>query len=236
MPNRCRVETAAPIEQNPINWSAVVPEAVSPSRRVRRATTIAAFGAALAGCSSSLPTLDNLNPLNRPYSNPFATTDHDYFTKRDAGVVRVVRAEDLIGPDGRCAVESVPAAPGPLLSAPAAVEPAPLPSASNRALYFTAGPQAGRTATASAPAQVRMGPSGVGLGMTECEVVRIAGYTDRVEIGSNERGQRSVVLTYLSGERPGIYRFVGGRLTAMERVAEPPAPRKPARPAKTVRK
>lgn len=206
---------------------------VSASRRVRGAATVAALCAVLAGCSG-VPTLGDLNPLSRPYSNPFATTDSDYFTKRDSGVVRVVRAEDLVGADGRCAFESVPAAPGPLLSAPAPAEPAPIPSASSRALYFTAGPQAGRTATASAPAQVRMGPSGVGLGMTECEVVRVAGYTDRVEIGANERGQRSVVLTYLSGERPGIYRFVGGRLAAMERVAEPPAPRKP--PPRTAKK
>ncbi len=211
-----------------------MPEAVS-TCRVRGAATFVALCAVLAGCSG-VPTLGDLNPLSRPYSNPFATTDNDYFTKRDGGVVRMVRPEDLVGPDGRCAFENVPAAPGPLLSAPAPADPDPLPSASNRALYFTAGPQAGRTTTASAPPAVRMGPSGVGLGMTECEVVRIAGTTDRVEIGANERGQRSVVLTYPGGERPGIYRFVGGRLSAMERVAEPPAPKKPARPAKTVRK
>jgi hypothetical protein len=209
-----------------------VPRAFSTRRRVVALATLVALG----GCSSSLPTINDLNPLNRPYANPFAKTDNDYFTKRDSGVIRQIAAEDLVGPDGRCAFESVPAAPGPLLSAPTPAEPAPLPSASNRALYFTAGPRAGRTATASASPEVRMGPSGVALGMTECEVVRIAGYTDRVEINANERGRRSVVLTYLSGERPGIYRFVGGRLTAMERVAEPQAPRKPARPAKTAKK
>ena len=41
-----------------------------------------------------------------------------------------------------------------------------------------------------------------------------------------------VTLTYLSGERPGIYRFAGGRLASMERVAEPPQPKKPAKTAK----
>ena len=72
--------------------------------------------------------------------------------------------------------------------------------------------------------------------MTECEVVRVAGYTDRVEIGGNERGQRTVTLTYLSGDRPGIYRFVGGRLASMERVAEPPQQRKPQKATRTAKK
>ena len=63
--------------------------------------------------------------------------------------------------------------------------------------------------------------------MTECQVVSVAGYTDRVEISANERGERLVTLTYLSGDRPGIYRFRNGRLVSMERVAEPPQPKKP---------
>jgi hypothetical protein len=72
--------------------------------------------------------------------------------------------------------------------------------------------------------------------MTECQVVRVAGYTDRVEIGADPRGQRAVTLTYLSGDRPGIYRFVGGRLASMERVAEPAQPKKPQRATKTAKK
>ena len=72
-----------------------------------------------------------------------------------------------------------------------------------------------------------MAQGGISLQMTECEVVRVAGYTDRVEIGGNERGQRSVTLTYMGGPRPGIYRFLGGRLASMERVAEPVQPKKP---------
>ena len=110
---------------------------------------------------------------------------------------------------------------------------------SDQALYFTAGPETGATASAAPalPPQMRSGPSGIALQMTECEVVRVAGYTDRVEIGSNEHGQRSATLTYLSGIRPGIYRFVGGRLASMERVAEqPPQPKKPQKPAKTAKK
>ena len=43
---------------------------------------------------------------------------------------------------------------------------------------------------------------------------------------SNERGERSLVLTYPKGSRPGIYRFVAGRLTSIERAPDA-APTKP---------
>jgi hypothetical protein len=76
---------------------------------------------------------------------------------------------------------------------------------------------------------------GVALEMSECEVVRRLGRPERVDVGSTERGVRTAVLTYLQGVRPGVYRFVDGRLTVLERAAEaPPAakPRKPAKPQK----
>ena len=82
------------------------------------------------------------------------------------------------------------------------------------------------------PPEVRGGPRGIALAMTECQVVSVAGYTDRVEISANERGERVVTLTYLSGDRPGIYRFRSGRLVNMERIAEAPQPKKPQRAAK----
>jgi hypothetical protein len=67
--------------------------------------------------------------------------------------------------------------------------------------------------------------SGIALQMTECEVVQRAGGPDGIEFGTNPN-ERSVVMTYTSGARPGIYRFSGGRLSSIERVAEPPAPPK----------
>jgi hypothetical protein len=79
---------------------------------------------------------------------------------------------------------------------------------------------------------VRTGPTGIALQMTECQVVAVAGYTDRIEISADPRGQRLVTLTYLTGDRPGIYRFVNGRLNTMERVAEAPQARKPTKTAK----
>ncbi|MEA2938438.1 MAG: hypothetical protein QOC56_1942 [Alphaproteobacteria bacterium] len=75
---------------------------------------------------------------------------------------------------------------------------------------------------------------GIALQMTECEVVRRAGAPDNVELGANERGERSVVLTYVRGARPGVYRFAGGRLYSIERGPEPatPARQQKAAPAK----
>ena len=72
------------------------------------------------------------------------------------------------------------------------------------------------------------GSAGVAIGRTECEVARVAGQPDQVNITANERGERSTVLTYMRGPRPGIYRFTAGRMVAMERGVEPaPAPRAP---------
>jgi hypothetical protein len=73
---------------------------------------------------------------------------------------------------------------------------------------------------------------GIALEMTECEVVSRAGPPGNVEVGANERGERSVTLTYTSGPRPGIYRFASGRLVSIERGEEPPPePTKPKKPA-----
>ena len=76
---------------------------------------------------------------------------------------------------------------------------------------------------------------GVGLGMTECEVVSRAGPPNSVQLGRNPNGDRTAVLSYQSGPRPGIYHFERGRLMQMDRVeVAAPAP-KPAKkkPAKT---
>jgi hypothetical protein len=78
--------------------------------------------------------------------------------------------------------------------------------------------------------------AGIGLGMTECQVVGRAGAPENVEITANERGQRTVVLTYTRGTRPGIYRFVAGRLTVIERAPEAPAPPKPVKVKKAKKK
>jgi hypothetical protein len=68
--------------------------------------------------------------------------------------------------------------------------------------------------------------------MSECEVVRAAGQPQTVNIGTNDRGDRRVVMTYANSERAGTYEFVSGRLTSLERGPEPPPPPKPEKPAK----
>jgi hypothetical protein len=76
----------------------------------------------------------------------------------------------------------------------------------------------------SAPmAEAPQGSAAIAIGRTECEVARAAGRPDNVAV-SSEGGLRVAVLTYLHGERPGVYRFTSGRLVSMERAAEPPPP------------
>lgn len=195
----------------------------------------AALAIALGGCAApdmSGFSVADLNPLKG--NDPLASADYNYFYKRDQNATTYVSASDLVGPDGRCAYGPAPAY---ARGAPEPAAEAPINPRSNQALYFTAGPETGRTGASQAavPPEVRSGPRGIAVGMTECQVVQAAGNTDRVEIGSNERGQRSVTLAYMTGDRPGIYRFLSGRLVSMERVAEPPQPNKPQKAAKTAK-
>jgi hypothetical protein len=168
-------------------------------------TAAAALALALAACSS------DSGLFSKSDSKVDATFALHQAPKGDAKQ-RAVRADDLIDANGRCAGEAAAAPP---------------------ALNFTAGPQTG-PATPNAPppdANAAAAPhTGVALGMTECEVVRAIGHTDRIEISANQGGQRSVTLTYLQGARPGIYRFVAGQLVSLERVDEAPAAAKPTKP------
>jgi hypothetical protein len=86
------------------------------------------------------------------------------------------------------------------------------------------------TAAGAAPSVA----GGIALQMTECDVVRRAGPVEKIDFGSDDRGERAVTLTYLRGPWPGVYRFAGGRLVSIERApAPPPAPAKPQKaPAK----
>jgi hypothetical protein len=91
--------------------------------------------------------------------------------------------------------------------------------------------QCAGTGADSSPAQ-----GGIALQMTECEVVKRAGTPENVQVGTNERGERTVTLTYNGGPRPGIYHFAGGRLYDIDRVEQPPEPPKPAKPKKPAAK
>lgn len=69
---------------------------------------------------------------------------------------------------------------------------------------------------------------GIALGMTECQAIQRAGSPSNVAISAGERGERKVVLTFLSGPWPGIYTFSSGRLNLVERAPEQPKPAKAA--------
>lgn len=81
------------------------------------------------------------------------------------------------------------------------------------------------------PVNPALAVGGIGLGMSECDVVKRAGPPEKIVLGQNEKAERTLVLTYLHNTRPGIYNFVAGRLVTIERVDEPPPP-KPTKPAK----
>jgi hypothetical protein len=112
---------------------------------------------------------------------------------RNQTAVRPVGPDDLVDGSGRCA-----GAPPPVMS------------------DAGADPSAQVAPTPTAPVR------GVGLDMTECEVVSASGPPQRVDIGANERGERNVIMTFASVDRAGTYRFVGGRLVSLERGPEPP--------------
>jgi hypothetical protein len=150
-----------------------------------------------------------------------------------------VGAEDMVSADGRCAVPAAATAQAAEPS-PATTEPAP---PADHAVGTVAGsqtPAAIPAATTPNSGLQRLEPAagpppvagGIALGMTECQAVQRAGTPNNVAI-SAEKGERKVVITYLSGPWPGIYTFAGGRLSVVERAPEQP---KPAAPKKTPKK
>jgi hypothetical protein len=111
-----------------------------------------------------------------------------------------VTAEDLVSAEGACPGMAQPGAP----------------DGANALAEGTAGspPAAGGS---------------VALGHTECDVVRGIGAPDNVSLSNNPRGDRVTVVTWSRGPRAGIYSFTGGRLTSVERGADPVAPPKTAK-------
>ncbi|MGD9844553.1 MAG: hypothetical protein AB7O60_12830 [Variibacter sp.] len=90
----------------------------------------------------------------------------------------------------------------------------------------TVGPEAFVSADGACAAPTGEGVYGVSLGMSECQLVQLAGPTNQIEIGTNERGERTAVITYPTGDRAGIYRFTSGTLVSIEAAPAPPKPTK----------
>jgi hypothetical protein len=111
-----------------------------------------------------------------------------------------VTAEDLVSADGGC-----PGMPPPAGSADA-------------------------NALADGAAGAPQGAGSVALGHTECDVVRGIGAPDSVNLSNNPRGDRVALVTWSRGPRAGIYTFTAGRLSSIERGAEPAPQPKAAKP------
>lgn len=124
---------------------------------------------------------------------------------------RPVTANDVVAANGSCppppAMQQAPAAP-------AANQPGNAPAATDTSTLLG---------------------GGIALGMSECDVVFRAGAPSAVEIGKNPNGDRTAVLTFNSGPRPGVYHFQAGALIEVERAQTAPvvpqtAKKKPASP------
>lgn len=195
----------------------------------------ALFALAVGGCSSGMFDKNEGGWFSKPV-DIFAKPDwaRPAATANDMLANGPVGPDDLVGPDGRC---SAPATAAPIAAAPTA--PTATPAATGDAGGIAgelssepapATPAALTSPDANAPAVV----GGVALGMTECQVVRRGGQPGNVAISAGDKGQRQVVLTYLSGSWPGIYHFADGRLKEIDAAPVPPAPAKP--PAKKTAK
>jgi hypothetical protein len=156
---------------------------------------------ALGACS--MPDMDSFRaPTADSLFRPMSVTNY-----KDK-VLPPVAPEDMVDASGRCA--------GAYVAPPAPAE----------------GEQpTGQTGVSVQDAGVPMIPSAIALDMSECDVVKRAGIAERVEIGTNDRKERTATLTYINGQRPGIYHFAAGRLKSMERAPEPPQQAKPAKRA-----
>jgi hypothetical protein len=187
-----------------------------------RADRIGIFGAlavavALGGCANLDENKDAW--FSKPFefvSRKGGYTYSDLQESKDRR--RPITANDLVGANGSCPPPAVPQAATP-----------------------TAANQAG-TAPAATDAGTLLG-DGIALGMSECDVVFRAGVASAVQIGKNPNGDRTAVLTFNSGPRPGIYRFEAGALAQIDQVQTAPAPapvqtakKKPASPAKATSK
>lgn len=165
----------------------------------------ATLAVALSGCANPEVFDSNEHWFSRSFDISGRSGGYTYSELKDTGDrSRPVDPNELVSPNGACPAPAPMAAP-----APAATGPGVIPN--------------GAPADAVAPSLLG---APVALGMTECEVVDRAGAPAAVQIGTNPNGDRTALVTYNSGPRPGIYHFERGRLMDMDRVAvAEPAPK-----------
>ena len=159
----------------------------------------------MAGCSST----------SDLFSSDLLSKDAEWFSRSGRLFIRSVSietppltpnkpvtSEDLVSADGLCPGMAPPNGPA-------------------EASALTGGAAAAPTASTTGT---------VALGHTECDVVRGIGAPDSVDLSNNPRGDRVAVINYSKGQRAGIYTFTSGRLSSIERGAEPVAAPKTAKP------
>jgi hypothetical protein len=195
----------------------------------------AALATAATGCSDKAGVFQDRNEawFSKPvdlFAKPDWAKPDSISKSADLGPKGPVGSEDLVSADGRCAIAATePPAPPPAAAQPPA----------DRPVGSIAGDLAGAPMPAAAPVAASPDPGlpqvmgGIALGMTECQAVQRAGIPGNVAISAGDRGERSVVLTYLSGPWPGIYHFSDGRLKVIDRAPAPPEPPKPPPKKKT---
>ena len=177
--------------------------------RFKQFGVIAALAAGLCGCSKS--DLDNTQawfakPLDLTGRNAGGYSFSELAETKQHQ--RPITANDLVDNNGACPAPAAAQAQAQTQGAPAA------PSGTPNSGALLGG--------------------GIALGMSECDVVFRAGTPSQVQLGKNPNGDRTAVLTFTGGPRPGIYRFERGSLMTMDRVAAPaPPPEAKSKAAKT---
>jgi hypothetical protein len=173
---------------------------VRDSSHRKRLLTLLVFAPLISGCSGA---------------SDLMTKDADWFARPGRLFIRNISidsppltpdkpvvAEDLVSAEGSCPGMMPPGSPADANAATAGAAGAPVPSTTGT----------------------------VALGHTECDVVRGIGAPASVNLSNNPRGDRVAVITYVQGQRAGIYTFTAGRLTSIERGPEPVAQPKAAKP------
>src|SRR3974390_2128229 len=221
----------------------VAGEVVLPRFRARPKIALicaAVLAAGVGGCKNSAQVLQDNNEggwFSKKvdlFAKPeWAVTSDD--KTASLGPSGPVGANELVGSDGRCATAEQP----PALSAETQRSPNDRKAgamagdlANVRATALAANTGAGLPVVDPGTPQIA---GGIALGMTECDTVRRAGPPGNVSISAGEKGERKVILTYLTGTWPGIYHFSDGRLKEIDRAPAPPEPVKKQKPKKTVK-
>jgi hypothetical protein len=163
---------------------------------------------ALSGCGSDF---DTGTWFAKPLDVVGKAGGYTYSELQETQRRHEITPNDLADASGNCPAPAMPAQAPPPAGAP------------------------GEAAPAAPDVSSQLG-EGVALGMSECDVIHRAGQPTTIQLGNNPNGQRTALMTYNSGPRPGIYHFEGGRLMQMDRVEVAPPPeavkKKPAKPAK----